>query len=264
MFCIKKEYFSRVQKLIAFTLAEVIIVVGIIGIIAQLTIPSLVANYQRKVFALGLKKAYIGLQSFFKGYLAEQGVTSLGDTELYDGVTLFTDLNRQALWDQAIKKHFRVVKSCDTTDSSCSYHQKYLTRTVALGQFGANRYVFHTIDGIAYSITAPPTCKPDYSKPGLLKGLCGNVQIDVNGPKGPNIWGRDIHILFYINYDGTLIPISGYDVAIYSAGENWSTSEAYWRNKSNLCGTLGSTDMPENTYGQCIPRIMEEGWEMNY
>ncbi len=42
----------------AFTLAEVLIALGIIGIIAALTIPGLVANYQKKVLITRLQKFY--------------------------------------------------------------------------------------------------------------------------------------------------------------------------------------------------------------
>ena len=40
----------------AFTLAEVLITLGIIGIVAALTMPALIANYKNKVFATQTKK----------------------------------------------------------------------------------------------------------------------------------------------------------------------------------------------------------------
>jgi prepilin-type N-terminal cleavage/methylation domain-containing protein len=42
----------------AFTLAEVLITLGIIGIVATLTIPGLIANYKKKETVTRLKKAY--------------------------------------------------------------------------------------------------------------------------------------------------------------------------------------------------------------
>ena len=42
----------------AFTLAEVLITLGIIGIVAAMTLPSLIANYQKKVTVNRLKQAY--------------------------------------------------------------------------------------------------------------------------------------------------------------------------------------------------------------
>ena len=49
--------FDNISKA-AFTLAEVLITLGIIGIVAALTMPALIANYQKQVTLNGLKKAY--------------------------------------------------------------------------------------------------------------------------------------------------------------------------------------------------------------
>ena len=43
---------------VAFTLADVLITLGIIGVVAAMTIPSLVTNYKGKVAATQLKKGY--------------------------------------------------------------------------------------------------------------------------------------------------------------------------------------------------------------
>ena len=45
-----------------FTLAEVLITLGIIGVVAALTLPSLVTNYQKQVTVNKLKKFYNGLE----------------------------------------------------------------------------------------------------------------------------------------------------------------------------------------------------------
>lgn len=42
----------------AFTLSEVLITLGIIGVVAALTIPSVVNNYKKQQFRTGLKKEY--------------------------------------------------------------------------------------------------------------------------------------------------------------------------------------------------------------
>lgn len=44
------------NKKFAFTLSEVLITMGIIGVISALTVPTLVNNYQRKALALPIKK----------------------------------------------------------------------------------------------------------------------------------------------------------------------------------------------------------------
>ena len=46
------------RKRPAFTLAEVLITLGIIGVVAAMTMPSVITNYQKKQTAAQLKKAY--------------------------------------------------------------------------------------------------------------------------------------------------------------------------------------------------------------
>ena len=46
----------------AFTLAEVLITLGIIGIVTAMTLPSLIGNYQKKQMAMQLKKVYSLMQ----------------------------------------------------------------------------------------------------------------------------------------------------------------------------------------------------------
>ena len=45
-------------KLKGFTLAEVLVTLGIIGVVASITMPTLVQNYQKKAFATQLHKVY--------------------------------------------------------------------------------------------------------------------------------------------------------------------------------------------------------------
>lgn len=46
------------KKQNAFTLAEVLITLGIIGVVAALTLPALIQNYQDKVMVSQAKKTY--------------------------------------------------------------------------------------------------------------------------------------------------------------------------------------------------------------
>ncbi|PWL80398.1 hypothetical protein DBY21_01910 [Candidatus Gastranaerophilales bacterium] len=52
---------SPVRFLTGFTLAEVLITLGIIGIVAAMTLPSVIGKYQKKVTVERLKKVYTSL-----------------------------------------------------------------------------------------------------------------------------------------------------------------------------------------------------------
>lgn len=68
---IKKHY--KNSKFFAFTLAEVLITLGVIGIVAALTIPNIVTNHQKRVTAKKVEKAYSELNQIISQAIAEHG-----------------------------------------------------------------------------------------------------------------------------------------------------------------------------------------------
>ncbi len=77
---------TLLRKKAAFTLAEVLITLGIIGVVAALTLPSLIQNYHEKQRVTQLKKAYSVMQNAFLMAQEEYGdVTDWGLTKTYIG-----------------------------------------------------------------------------------------------------------------------------------------------------------------------------------
>lgn len=251
---------SNSRRYIAFTLAEVLITLGIIGIVASLTIPTLIANTQKQEFVSGLKKAYSNLSNGFKLYMADEGVSDFGSTSIFDG-TDFTDSNRQDKIDQMIRKYFKVIKTCKYGDGSCQINAGYLNLTTTGSLFRSDMYSFFTSDGMAFTTGGIQTsCVPDSSKIGKMKTWCAAFWIDVNGAKKPNKEGRDM-FLFWLDQDGTLNPAGGIEYAKYNCGSTWQTCTNYWQ-ASNQSGNCDST--VASAGAGCSGRIMEEGWQMNY
>ena len=63
------------MKKYGFTLAEALITLAIIGIVAALTIPSVISNYQQQEFKTGLKKAVSVLNEAIQVNIAQEGET---------------------------------------------------------------------------------------------------------------------------------------------------------------------------------------------
>ena len=61
------------MKKFAFTLSEVLITIAIIGIVAILTVPNLVTQYQKFVVETRLKKAYVTFTQAMQLAIAEYG-----------------------------------------------------------------------------------------------------------------------------------------------------------------------------------------------
>ena len=71
-------------KGLAFTLAEVLITLGIIGVVAALTLPSQVANYKKQVLVTQLKAEVNIIENSFRKILANEGVDVLNNTPLFN------------------------------------------------------------------------------------------------------------------------------------------------------------------------------------
>lgn len=60
----------------AFTLAEVLITLGVIGVVAAITLPTLIQQYNKVVWVNQLKKSVSMLEQGFQKAMADDGVTS--------------------------------------------------------------------------------------------------------------------------------------------------------------------------------------------
>ena len=71
----QKAFFQAAdsQKRYAFTLAEVLITLGIIGVVAALTMPSLIMKYQKQIFATKVKYAYNIVSRALQASIQENG-----------------------------------------------------------------------------------------------------------------------------------------------------------------------------------------------
>ena len=60
-----------------FTLAEVLVTLGIIGVVAAMTIPTLIQEHQKRALATATKKFYSTMSQAVRTYMAEEGVDDL-------------------------------------------------------------------------------------------------------------------------------------------------------------------------------------------
>lgn len=85
-------------KKTGFTLAEVLITLGVIGTVAAMTIPSLMMNYQRQVWESKLKKTYSIATNACERMLIEENVSAVNETDVYAGIT-----------NEKLKKYFKLM-----------------------------------------------------------------------------------------------------------------------------------------------------------
>lgn len=77
------------KKRFAFTLAEVLITLGIIGVVAAITMPVLIQSYQKHVVATSLRKAYAELNLALQMAISDYGDVSTWDYNTASEVSLW-------------------------------------------------------------------------------------------------------------------------------------------------------------------------------
>ncbi|MBO6088683.1 type II secretion system protein [bacterium] len=281
-----------------FTLAEVLITLGVIGVVAAITIPNLVKNYQKKAWTTQLQKSYSMLEQSFQKMLADDGVSKLSDTQVwaskgtisctffggYGSVSFLDDRCKDFL--NNLKNYIKIIgvekygedvydlaKSAKTSFASPNSTNK---DAISFILSDGTMFIFYT-NNYPSSVDTE-TCNTIKSLGGNMCSRAGYLYIDVNGRKGPNTFGRDI-FYFEISDDGKLYPNTGKDHAIYSDHRTaLSSNGVYWRNNFSYCGAPDSDALQEEgvsngsggTYTRyvsgvgCAARIMENGWKMDY
>jgi len=105
-------------KRAAFTLAEVLITLAIIGVVATLTIPNLVANYEKRVTEVRLQKAYASLSQLLRLAQVDHGPVKNWDLNLSSDAAENTKLFAESY----ILPYLKGVSYCDEgyTEGECA------------------------------------------------------------------------------------------------------------------------------------------------
>lgn len=97
-----------------FTLAEVLITLAIIGVVAALTIPTLMANYQKTQYVAQLKQVYSQLSQNIKLLMVDENVDNITDCDILNMKDDWSDFDEtlQRGGEFFLKKYFKIVKDC--------------------------------------------------------------------------------------------------------------------------------------------------------
>ena len=262
---------------LGFTLAEVLITLVIIGVIAAITVPTLIAKHQKEQFAIRAKETYSIIATGFKQALAKDGVTLLEDTSLAKSIAgEETTDSGQENFRKEFSKVFKVMSGVQkgnlSEESVMNIQYKTLNGKTTLTPKSESwfefRQIFNLVNGsIAYvgMYKVPRNCvrskETIKEAGGHLYQYIGWVAFDTNGVKGPNQFGRDLFSTVISN-DGNVYPNWGKDYIICELDSNIESDS--WRgNNSHNCN-IDSTDSYFKQGMSCLARLMDEGWEMKY
>lgn len=192
------------KKKFGFTLAEILITLGIIGVVAAMTIPTLMKNTQDIELKSAWKKAYSVFSQAAINVKNDNGGTFLNLTNLRDSFGTYIKYSRTCEYngtDQSdvygncfhplTGSYFDTVKTLNgTSHLQVNNYYPYMS-------WGTTGAVLSDGQLAVFAYTSG-TCT-DTTRVEGYTNACGWITIDVNGFRGPNTIGRDIFSIDILN-----------------------------------------------------------------
>lgn len=186
-----------------FTLLELLMVIGIIGMIALILMPFITSIHREKITVVQLKKAYTTYANTFNLALAENGSPDSWGLTAAGSSTGLANLNK------IMSQYLSVMKNCGT-GSGCFPDTYYKNLSGKTDVDKINQDPTYTkmllTDGTSIGLTIwSPTCTMSWGKTFALQNVCGMMTIDVNGAEPPNTYGLDYFGFALTKY--SVIPV---------------------------------------------------------
>lgn len=242
-----------------FTLAEILVTMMIIGIVASMTIPTLVKSQQNQKNTAALAKAVNTMSNATSLMIARDGSYGLNDSTMWvemeggmDVKTAFeTHLGKILIFTDDEISYTAIPKTLYGVEKTSLFND-YTRLTTKAGINYFVKVVTTYVNNDQYDI--------NYDKNFIL----ADVLIDVNGNDAPNTIGKDIYGFLMTN-EGRLLPYGGINttdlvinptIISTSAG----TSSRYTNNWKTKCPDSTKTD----SGFCCTRRVVSENYKINY
>jgi len=229
------------KRLVAFTLAEVLITLAIIGVVATMTIPTLIANYQERswntsatVFDRKLTEALKIMNS--QGTLAGRVTTENFVKEL--------------------SKHLKIVRTCDNSnltdcfvdsmtmrENTITVDLNNISTSADLGQseWDTNIVGIQLANGTNALVAYNPDCKQDPYSNQITGSDCLAIMYDTTGFKSPNHLSKDLRA------NANVKKVGAKSVCAFEIGKTCYQAPFYPEpHKWNACTTFGTSEDAED------------------
>ena len=177
---------KNINKKRGFTLSEVLIALAIIAVIIVLIMPVVTTRMQNKSFALTYQTEVKQMLSSLEGLPASENRDSITETMMY----VKDEHDPEDYGENAgkyVNKYMKVVKYCGNEPGDCFANVYY--------EYKDNDKVEFDTTGIRGACAILKNGVSICIKP-MIKRASGRERItgwiDLNGPKEPNIYGRDL------------------------------------------------------------------------
>ena len=177
----------------AFTLAEVLITLGVIGVVAAMTMPVIVANVKEKSLESALKKAESSLINGYKQLMARESIFKVSN------LPIMSCARNASCFSPWHKNTFKVVDDSTSGFTGNTLPEEYAIEDETEAspfKWSDVPYLFRTADGMSYGVEIDED-KETFS-----------VYADINGKKSPNMVCKDM-LKFRISGGGNISNVCG-------------------------------------------------------
>lgn len=173
-------------KKIAFTLAEILIVIAVIGVVAEMTIPTLIQNAKEKVTITKVKRMHSILSQVYTLASIENGTTQ-------DWVDRSkTNIEQSDIFFNVLSPYMKIAKICGRDGEHCNkMNIGYKTldgRTH--DSIEKDSFSFYLADGSVLAINSTTGQNPTLYCT-ANSNWCAAINYDINGDSPPNQFGVD-------------------------------------------------------------------------
>lgn len=225
----------------AFTLAEVLVTLGIIGIVAAMTMPTLIEKHRKQESAIRAKEAYSIMSQAIKLSEVENGDVKYWETNL-SGSHSFE--NTDIFYKKYILPYLKGYKYCASGKSEDTKKKCGLAPLTASHTYFLN-------NGVAIALQ-PMIGSSD---------TIFNLSMDVNGPLGPNKMGNDQFQFYLYKKYGKLAPIS--ETSGFTRNEILQGKEVVIDGTLHYVSCKKSKSDEDDYYYRhgCTALLIMDGWE---
>ena len=198
--CILLDCFANAQndkKKAAFTLAEVLITLGIIGIVAAMTLPTVLSNVQDKVLESEAKKAANIVANGYKLMMAHDEIFKVENIPFLSNCNEMEDIDCVS---KAHKESFSIVADSAGTLSAEEMPDSYAISGKSQPspfKWSDTKYMYTTGDGMIFGVIPDETTWSSF-----------DVIVDVNGKNNPNVAIKDLHKYRFSGEGGQLYDVT--------------------------------------------------------
>ncbi len=217
------------HRVFGFTLAEVLITLGIIGIVAAMTMPTLIARHQEKVWTTSYLRVYSTLENAYRRVQEENGTFDNWATfTVTDSGNRRSTVKAKDLYEYMIKPYVEVNEAYIPKDGNWDWIGRNSNKCWPEKSYYLDKSPYSSNANGEYR------ARPAVS---LKSGECivlgygnGDFIVDLNSQKGPNTLGKDQFVFSFDYKQKERIKPGNY--------ENWWTDSANYCDQSDAHGWI--------------------------